>query len=174
MAGIYTLGISPGTKISHNVVHDVLSFIYGGWGIYPDEGSSEILIKDNIAYPLQTRRFSPALRYEQQRHQQYFRTQHILSVTVHPPRGPSVVEFKHNIILQDSGITAAGAWLQGKVDVDSNLYYSYDGRLKFLHNKSFEQWKEHNDAHSIVADPHFTDRAQRAISTSPRPTMSRK
>ena len=47
---IYTLGRQPGSTIKGNVVHHVSCYGYGGWGIYPDEGSSEFLIEDNVVY----------------------------------------------------------------------------------------------------------------------------
>lgn len=51
LAGIYTLGRSPGTVISQNIIRTVRG--YGGygagaWGIYNDEGSSGILVEGNV------------------------------------------------------------------------------------------------------------------------------
>ncbi len=50
LGGIYTNSISPGTRIRYNVVHDVRHRDYGGWGIYNDQGSADILVEKNLVY----------------------------------------------------------------------------------------------------------------------------
>ena len=54
MGGIYTLGIQPGTVISGNVFHNIAADPgqggYGGWGVYLDEGSSQITVEKNLTY----------------------------------------------------------------------------------------------------------------------------
>lgn len=48
--GIYTLGIQPGTIIHGNVVKNVFSYAVFMWGIYLDEGSSDLIVSNNVVY----------------------------------------------------------------------------------------------------------------------------
>lgn len=61
MGGIYTLGIQPDTEISGNIIHDVGcdegAYGYGGWGIYLDEGSSGMLVENNLVYDCSSQTF---------------------------------------------------------------------------------------------------------------------
>ncbi len=54
MGGIYCLGVQPGTVVRGNLIHDVTASNYGGIGIYLDEGSSHMVIEDNIVYNVST------------------------------------------------------------------------------------------------------------------------
>ncbi len=61
MGGIYTLGIQPNTVLSGNIIYNVGCYGgekgYGGWGIYLDEGSSEILVENNLVYDCSSQPF---------------------------------------------------------------------------------------------------------------------
>ncbi len=50
MGGIYLLGARGGTVVRKNHFHDVAGVKYGGWCIYLDEGSSNVLVENNLAH----------------------------------------------------------------------------------------------------------------------------
>lgn len=61
MGAIYTLGIQPDTVISGNVICNVGCdegrYGYGGWGVYLDEGSSGILVENNLVFDCSSQTF---------------------------------------------------------------------------------------------------------------------
>ena len=56
--GIYALGIQSGSTVIGNHLHDIACYHYGGWGLYPDEGSSGMVWQDNLVHHVQYCGFS--------------------------------------------------------------------------------------------------------------------
>ncbi len=159
MGGVYTLGTSPGTTVSHNRVHDVHAFDYGGWGLYTDEGSTGIVMENNLVYRTKTGGF----------HQHYGKENiirnNIFAFSATDQLQRSRVEqhlsftFERNIVIQDRGTMLGKSWSDDKVKLDSNLYWNTMGPVVFPGNRTLEQWRQASphDDNSIVADPLFTD-----------------
>ena len=158
MAGVYTLGVSPGTTVCNNLVHDVLAFSYGGWGLYPDEGSTDILWENNIVY----RANDGCL------HQHYGRDNMIRNnvfafathgqiVRTRPEPHRSFL-CQRNIVYYTQG-EPLGDFRQGQHQFDYNCYWNPTGKPPvFPGGLNFKQWQAtRQDVHSIFADPKFFD-----------------
>ena len=158
MGGIYTLGLSTGTVLRRNLIHDVNCDVYGGWGIYFDEGTTNIVAEENIVYNCQTGGF----------HQHYGRDNTVRNNIFGPSKehhlGRTREEehlsfiFKHNIFYIKGGEFLTGNWFKPGYIFDKNIYWRADGKkLRFL-KWSFQQWqKRGQDLNSLVADPLFKD-----------------
>jgi hypothetical protein len=161
MAGIYTLGKQPGTRIVNNLWHDVAAVHYGGWGIYFDEGSSGILAESNLVYRTTHGGF----------HQHYGETNIVRNnifafardhqVQRSREEGHVSFSFSNNIVLFDQGILLGNTWSKSnKFVIDSNIYWDMrpdakPEQMKFTSN-TVEQWRQRgHDQHSLIADPLF-------------------
>lgn len=160
MAAIYTLGNSKGTVVSNNTIHDVYTYDYGGWGLYCDEGTSGIVMKNNLVYRCKTGGF----------HQHYGKdnliTNNIFADNLEQQLQATRVEdhlsftFTHNITYFTTGKLFASNWSKVKIISDSNCYW-HNPRENFLFGSdSFAAWQAAGkDIHSIIADPEFEDPA---------------
>lgn len=180
MGGIYTLGPQPGTVIRNNHIHDIVSAAYGGWAIYPDEGTSHVVIEDNVAYRTNCSVF----------HQHYGRENTVRNnifafggeglVAVSKREAHRSATFTGNIFLSDRGYVYCGGYGYKPGDpgvLASDLNLVWDTRLGTplagAGRKSTETavetrkegltWKRWValgfDRRSIVADPRFVDAA---------------
>lgn len=167
MGCIYTLGIQPGTVERNNICHDITRYDkgYGGWGIYTDEGSSDILIENNLVYRTEDGGFlqhyganntvrNNIFAFGNPGRSQIFRAkdENHLSFT-----------FEHNIVYWRNGKDGkllGGVWDDNNYKFDYNLYFRLGGGPLHFSKWTFKQWQARGqDVHSLIANPEFRDPA---------------
>jgi parallel beta-helix repeat protein len=156
MGGIYTLGVSPGTRLRYNLIHDVESFGYGGWGLYTDEGSTNILLENNIVYNTKTGGFHQHYGKENIVRNNVFAFSREGQIIRSREEEHSSFTFERNIVLWKESPLLGGNWGNGNYAIDRNLYWRVGGGQFDFAGMTFDEWKaKGRDVHSIIADPLF-------------------
>ena len=188
MGGIYTLGVSTGTRLTHNLIHGIDARDYGGWGLYNDEGSTGILLEDNVVYD--TKFAGYHMHYGREcivrnnifgggRIDQIARTRRMAHISFY---------FYNNIVYWTQGKLHTGNWndnedydfvfhpdhvrkLRKTIECDWNLYFNPHLKHKdarFGPDLTFEEWQARGeDANSVWADPKFANPAAHDFALSP-------
>jgi parallel beta-helix repeat protein len=158
MACIYSLGVQPGTVERNNLCHDVSRYAYGGWGIYTDEGSSQILIENNIVYNTQDGGFHQHYGRENIVRNNIFAFGQEAQIRRSRQEPHQSFTFEHNIVYWNQGELLQGNWKDDQFHLDYNLYWLAGGRPIQFDKESLEEWqKRGQDVHSLVANPLFAD-----------------
>jgi hypothetical protein len=158
MGGIYTLGISPGTRLRYNLIHDVQSDLYGGWGIYPDEGSTHILIENNVCYRCKTGGFHQHYGRENLVQNNIFADATLMQVARTRNEPHTSFIFERNIVYCTNPEVLSGAWQDNNFRMERNVYWNANGPELDFAGLPFGHWQaEGRDVQSIVADPLFVD-----------------
>jgi hypothetical protein len=156
MGGIYTLGTQPGTVIRKNIFHDIAAVRYGGWGIYFDEGSTDILAEDNLVYRTTHGGFhqhygsnnvvrNNIFAFGRDQQLQRTRAEDHLSFS-----------FEHNIVYWKEGKLLAGNFSGSNFRMDNNVYWKIGGGEIRFDTLTFPQWQARGfDLHSMIGDPAF-------------------
>lgn len=165
MGAIYTLGVSPGTTVHHNLIHDVWCFPegYGAGGIYPDEGSSGIIIENNVVYDTISGGFTLHYGEGNTVRNNIFAFGRDHQVVRGRNEEHLAFDFQRNIVLFSSGDTWSAGGNNRNWTSDSNLFWDTRRQpLRFPGASNLAEWQAQGfDEHSIVADPQFVDAARR-------------
>ena len=171
LGGVYTLGISDGSTVSGNVIHDVYSYnpaSPGGWGLYNDEGSSGFVLENNLVYDVQTG------TYHQHYGERNLIQNNILAFSRNGQLQRSRVEdrpaftLRRNLVLWNGGPLLAGSW-QGNVALDHNLYWDLSGQPVRFEGKTLAEWQASGkDSGSRIADPGFLAPQSRRFAFRPK------
>jgi parallel beta-helix repeat protein len=168
IGAIYTLGISTGTVIRNNLIHHVWDCPDGylACGIYPDEGSTGLLIENNIVY--QTSWGGLHVHYGRDNIIRNNIFAFGRSAQIHMGRArnandgnnwrdvtTSSMTFDRNIVLYDRGDLFKR---DSELTADHNLYWNTSGPVNFPDGMGLAEWQaKGRDAHAVVADPRFVD-----------------
>jgi parallel beta-helix repeat protein len=172
MGGIYTLGAREGTVIAGNVFHDIAGRVYGGWGIYLDEGSSNLLIENNLVYRTTHGGFHLHYGHDNTVQNNIFALGRDVQIARTKADPQLSLTFKRNIVYWDSGVFT-GTQPPG-VLFDDNLYECIgDAHLKFG-GQSWQQWQAAGeDVHSILGKAAFKNVGRNDFSLAPNSAARR-
>ena len=151
----------PARRIRYNVVHDVSRRDYGGWGIYPDQGSHDLLIQKNLVYRCQ----DGALFAHHNRNITAENNIFAFSRQAQIERygiGGFELTCRRNLIYYQEGNAMGASGIENsgtrRVRVRPQPLLECLGQPVLFGDKTFAQWQAAGqDKDSLIADPLFVD-----------------
>ncbi len=135
MGGIYTLGIQPDTVLSGNVIYNVGCYGgdngYGGWGIYLDEGSSEILVENNLVYDCSSQCFHQHYGKDNMIRNNIFAFGKDGAMRITRNEEHNSLFWENNILVTDDAVMYKDTVNKDWFIDNNNLYFDYSRKLVF-------------------------------------------
>lgn len=142
MGGIYTLGTSAGTVVNGNMFDDIYSYSYGGWGLYTDEGSSDILFENNLVYDTKTGSFHQHYGRDNVLRNNIFADSRQWQLQVTRVENHLSFTLENNIIYwTNDSPTLAGPWAANRQLTRSNCYCNAGGFPVTFAGRSLAEWQ---------------------------------
>jgi len=163
MGGVYTLGPSPGTVVAHNWVHHANAYSYGGWGLYTDEGSSDIVLENNIVHDTKSGGFHQHYGANNIVRNNIFAFSREAQIRRSREDVKNSLIFTRNIVYCDNDQVLTRIWKNGDYVVNSNLYWTVGKSEPLFAGLDWEEWRETSgqDKDSLLADPLFENAPRR-------------
>lgn len=166
MGGIYTLGVQPETRLRHNHIHHIECHApddggYGGWGIYPDEGSSYILIENNLCHHTTDGGFHQHYGRENRVRNNIFAMGRYTQAQCTRREAHISYFFERNVVLAIAGLLLGkrdgGGWHDDRIVTSNNLYWRTDGKdVVFPDDQTLTKRQAAGfETGSIIAEPAF-------------------
>jgi hypothetical protein len=164
MGGVYLLGIQPGTVVRNNLIHDIEKSNYGGWALYTDEGSTGVVLENNVCCRTNAQLFHQHYGHENLARNNIFAFGGEAGVALSRYDGVNAFTFERNIVITDQAplfiAGYANDWRSRSIISDLNLFWSASGAPLTVQSSpgaprlSFAGWQALGyDTHSLVADP---------------------
>lgn len=175
MAGIYTLGVSPGTAVRGNIIHDVTGYPggAGAWGMYADQASTGIVFENNLVFRTTSGGFHENFGQDNivRGNVLAFGKDGQVELTKAEPHRSFIMT--GNAVISDGATFFRGDWQKAMADIDKNTYFDISGKPPTWFNLTFAAWKQLGfDRNSLVADPGFVNAPAADFRTKPGSSWS--
>jgi len=147
LGGIYTLGVSPGSAGIGNVIFDVRAHDYGGWGIYPDEGSTGWRFESNLVWRCTCLNPARGGGFHQHYGAANLIANNIFAFSSGPPMQATRAEnhlsfiLERNLIVSSNAAFFTGPWDKLQYESRSNCFTGYGIPGRPFPNGSLAAWQ---------------------------------